>query len=1271
MQAGRLLLVLLRAGLGLCAALLVLAALYVSLGRELVPLVAEYRLELERRASDELGLPVRIGRLEGRWQGFAPLLEAHDVVIGSAEDGLSLQRVQLKPDMLGSLLQRQPIIAHLQFNGLLLGLQQDEDGRWQLQGVPQRSGGSPDVARLLEQATAVRKISLLDSQVVLQPHGQEPLLFSYVNLSLDYGVGRQRLDGRLLLPDGQPVSLSLQTRMQPQHWRETKAQLYLSLPQSDWAAWLPAGLTGDWQTERLQAGGELWLEGVGLSLRKGALRLHGSELVLGLSGQAPASIRDLAFTAHFQNGSSGLQAQVDSLALSHDDRRIGELHIGLVQTAVGQAGEHWALSADRVDLGAWAPLVQALAPLPGGAREVLAALAPQGMMSNLLLDYYPHSQGAEQLAFAANLAGVGFQAYHGAPAAENVSGSVVGNLFEGELRLDSEDFALHLDQLFPAPWRYHHARARLGWRWDEEGLALFSPYMRLDGDEGQIAGDMLIRLRRDPAAEDYMDLRVGLRDGDASHTGKYLPTRSSGMNPALSDWLLEAIRGGHVEQGYFQYQGSLNKEAIAQARSLSLFFRVRDAELAFQPGWPSLREGSADVLIEDDAVRVRLKHGRLLDSQVSDVMADIPLHNGRPPRLNLVGDVHSSLPDALRLLQEAPLGTAELFAGWQGEGELAGRLQLDIPLHSGGTPGVVVDFVTEQASLDLPSPKLQLQQISGAFRYDSAAGLSAPQVSAQVFGRPLRGLISASGAKGSPSSTFDLRGQVQVDTLSQWLGVTQALPIKGLLPYRLRLILDGNDSQLRVDSNLTGVAIDLPAPFGKRAAEERYADWRMTLAGSERRYWASYGQLAQLNLAAPPDALSQGRGELVLGGASAGLPPVPGLRLRGWLDELDLDAWRQLGERYKVALDVGNQRLLRSAQLRIGRFRGLGQQIDDLSVELSREDATWKLQVDSHPLAGQAVLADAEGVPIRLELQHLRMPAPEPQVENQPDAPDPLADFDPRQLPALDVRIASVERGEQRLGAWALKVRPQPQGVRFEELDLQLQGLRIGGSAGWTGEPGSTRSWYKGRLQGTDLGQVLQAWGYAPSVTSERFRLDADGSWSGSPAWFSLKRFSGTLEPSLRNGQFVEVQGSAQALRVFGLLNFHSIGRRLRLDFSDLLGKGLSYDRVKGRLQAVDGLLVTREPLTMTGPSSNLELNGSLDMVSEWVDAKLLVTLPVTNNLPLAALIVGAPAIGGALFIADKLLGDKVARFASVQYLVKGPMQDPQISFDKPFEKPR
>lgn len=1262
---------LLRWALGTCAALLVLAALYVSLGRELVPWVAEYRLQLEDRASAAFGVPVRIGALEGQWQDFAPLLLARDVQVGDGEQRLLLDQVRVTPDMLASLLTRRARIGHLQLTGLQLHLRQLDDGSWRLQGLPDGSqGGREDLAELLQRLHAVQRLSLVDSQVVLQPLGREPLSFNYLNLSLRYGASSQRLDARVLLPDGKPLSLQLRTRMQPQQWRQTSAELYLSLPQSDWAAWLPPQWTADWHLLRLQAGGELWLSTRGEQLQRGALRLHAPQVIGSYAEREAVTLDDLAFNAYFQRGAEGVQVLLDSLALSHGQRRIGESRLVLRQQTPETGDAAWRLSADRFDLADWAPLVQALAPLPEVVQQALAGLAPVGSLHNVRLDYRPQVAGPERLQFAANLQKVGISAYRGAPAAENVSGSVSGDLQQGELRLNSEGFALHLDELFPQPWHYRHAQARLRWLWNEEGLTLASPYMRLDGEEGQIAGDMLIRLRRDPEAEDYMDLRVGLRDGDALYTEKYLPTRSPGMSEALSDWLKSAIRGGKVEQGYFQYQGSLNKGAPKEARSLSLFFQVADAELAFQPGWPALREGRGQVLIEDDGVRVSLQQGRLLDSRVTEASAVVPLlHDGRPPRLQLDAEVSSSLGDALKLLQEAPVGTAEVFAGWQGGGPLAGRLQLDIPLSKGLAPGVVVDFATEGARLELAKPALQLSQIQGAFRFDSASGLSAPDVRARVFGHQVRGKISAEGARGRARTLFDLRGQAEVETLQHWLGVSQTLPLSGLLPYRLRLTLDGDDSLLRVDSNLKGVAIDLPPPFAKSAAEERYADWRMTLAGSERRYWLDYQDLLSLRFAAPPGEPNQGRGELMLGGQPARLPTSQGLRLRGRLSELDWDAWQQVRQRYVVDVGADDRRLFKDAQLHIERLRGFGGEVQDLQLGLTREGQAWALRLDSEPAAGRVLLADAADTPIRVELDYLRLPPADP--EKKADAPDPLAAVDPRQIPPLDLRIDRLQRGDKTLGAWSLKARPEADGVRFDELDLDLQGLKVGGSAGWRGEPGATRSWYKGRLEGGDLGRVLLAWGFAPSVTSEGFHADVDGNWPGSPAWLSLKRFSGSLEPSLRKGQFVEVQGSAQALRVFGLLNFDSIGRRLRLDFSDLLGKGLSYDRVKGVLQADDGVFVTREPITLSGPSSNLELNGNLDMRNERIDAKLLVTLPVTNNLPLAALIVGAPAVGGALFVVDKLLGDRVARFASVQYDVKGPMQNPQITFDKPFEKPR
>jgi uncharacterized protein (TIGR02099 family) len=448
----------------------------------------------------------------------------------------------------------------------------------------------------------------------------------------------------------------------------------------------------------------------------------------------------------------------------------------------------------------------------------------------------------------------------------------------------------------------------------------------------------------------------------------------------------------------------------------------------------------------------------------------------------------------------------------------------------------------------------------------------------------------------------------------------------------------------------------------------RDTTFRMTLQGAERRYWVNYGELANFTFAAPPGNFADGRGELFLGGGNAVLPGAKGLRVRGVLSELDVRPWKDLVDKYAGQDPGGNaKQLLSSADFKVGKLSGVGTTLDQASVQLNRKPAAWALQLDSQQVKGSGSIPDAKAAPIAINLQYVRLPAPDPTVLADENSPDPLASVDPTKIPALDITINQLFQGKDLVGAWYLKVRPTAKGIALNTLDLGLKGILLQGSGGWEGVPGSSSSWYKGRISGKNLADVLKGWGYAPSVTSEEFHMDVDGRWPGSPAWLASKRFSGTLDASLKKGQFVEVEGSAQALRVFGLLNFNSIGRRLRLDFSDLFGKGLSYDRVKGLLVATNGVYVTKEPIQMTGPSSNVELNGTLNLVGDQIDAKLLVTLPVTNNLPIAALIVGAPAIGGALFLIDKLIGDRVARFASVQYTVKGPWKEPKITFDKPF----
>ena len=264
------------------------------------------------------------------------------------------------------------------------------------------------------------------------------------------------------------------------------------------------------------------------------------------------------------------------------------------------------------------------------------------------------------------------------------------------------------------------------------------------------------------------------------------------------------------------------------------------------------------------------------------------------------------------------------------------------------------------------------------------------------------------------------------------------------------------------------------------------------------------------------------------------------------------------------------------------------------------------------------------------------------------------------------MRIDQLSWGGKPIGLARFRLRPDATGATLPELELNLRGLRLTGNMDWREQP--AHSVFEGSLEAADIGQVLQAWGYAPTITSERFVTNAALNWPGSPAAFKLRRASGTLGIEARDGMLQSGETSAEALRVFGLLNFNALTRRLRLDFSDLFGRGTAYDTLDADLTLTDGVMRTLSPLVMDGPGAKMQLDGQLDLPAGSIDMGMLVTLPVTNNLPLAAIIAGAPYIGGALFLADKILGDRVARFASVKYRVSGDWQQPTVEFDKAFD---
>ncbi len=326
-------------------------------------------------------------------------------------------------------------------------------------------------------------------------------------------------------------------------------------------------------------------------------------------------------------------------------------------------------------------------------------------------------------------------------------------------------------------------------------------------------------------------------------------------------------------------------------------------------------------------------------------------------------------------------------------------------------------------------------------------------------------------------------------------------------------------------------------------------------------------------------------------------------------------------------------------------------------------EAPLRVMLEHPQLSGEVVLATRER-PLTLNLAHLQldalMPAQKEGAETAPPVQRAAADHFAGQLPATRVLIKDLWFAQKPLGEWRFALQPEPGRLRIRDLEAYPEQLIVRGEADWVqGEESNTAVTLK--LAGEDLGRLLKSWGHGRVMETKQVEAMLQLQWPDAPWQFDLAQLDGEFQFSTAQTRLIETADSTNILRVFGILNFNSIARRLRLDFSDLLKKGVSFDRISGHYRIENGVATTLAPLRMEGPSANMTLTGRVDLAAEQLDNTVEVTLPITSNAPLAAILLGAPQVAGAVFVIDKLIGDKLERFSTLKYRLTGHWDDPQL----------
>lgn len=1285
---------------GVVLVLLVLVALYVVIGRQLVGSAGDYRQELEDLLSERLGQPVSIGQLEGKWQELDPVILLSDIEVMPGVDALSdtnaasaaegatapaerdgtaarIDSLRIRLDAFTSLLRQRLVFSEFVASGLDLTLEQLPSGAITVQGVPlahssllnpddadsQTAGGPRAWIDKLGNILSDPSVQLNQLRLGLKTPDEDLRTFFIPQVDLHYEQGVFSASGRAMQPGS--VTQLARFYLKGEHFfrGDFDGRLYLDVDSGRLFDALLARY--DWQDRAIvgvEADAQAWLHFDGGDLQRVNAQLSIPHLQFRAQGESQSPIEAIQAHVGWQHlDGGGWKTDVEDLSWQWADEKADPVDIQVTRN------DEWGLRADRLPVGLLRQMVLAVAPLDDRIRRALEGYQPGGQLRNVVIA----TPGDKTFSLAAELAGVSVAAYDGAPGIEGLTGTISMTESAGRVHVDSAPVTLGFPELFAGYWQLGSVRAQVNWLIDGGRKRVWADRIDIQyQDETRMEGAFELVLN-DPG-EDTLSLRVGSWNATAPMLADFIPVKE--VDQAFYDWITTAVEQADVPEGWFYGHGQINKGAPKGSFTTSMRYRFENARIRYDEAWPAVTDAAGTVEVQNAQAHIAIDAGTTegLQLEPSTVTVD---GDAKPAQVSIQTAAPFSGADVAHWLEVSPLGE---FAGDAAselhlEGDFHLDLGIDLALEDEIRTAVDVAVESAGAQVAYADTKAVWQEVTGTVNYNSDEGFSGKPLTARFLDAPVELALSR------PESGAPLRitqtGRLAIADLARQFEQSPPPGISGRAGYSARLDLSASGaSSLVVSSSLANVAVEWPEPLGKPlgvvAPMELVVSWgdddRMLLSGhwSERLAYRLRWAQGQFQ-----------RGRIELGARTTSLSGVPGLEIIGVMPHLDVAEWRQLLDQHGVRSDVNEPGMgletpswLNRIAINIGTAEVAGQQFNDTLVIAAPRSAGWQIALDGEDVAGEVMLpSDAQ--PVKVDFRHLVLVSEDDDSTSAPSSATSFRERGIEDWPDVDVAIEDLRLNGRDYGAWSFLLRPSTSALNIQQLRGEVGSLVFDGSVVWSMLDGIEETQINGSLEGGNLADISPWTSGTVPLRSEKTMIEIDLGWAGPPANGSLSTIEGTLGFRLDDGVILESNNTAQIFRVFGILNSDTLLRRLQLDFSDLYEAGVAFDAISGTARLGSGILSWDPELQIVGPSGAFKLTGFTNLEEETLDMRLVVVLPLTQNLPLAAILMGAaPPIGGALFVLDKVLGDPLSRLTSATYSVEGTWDQPDVDLRNVFD---
>ncbi len=715
---------------------------------------------------------------------------------------------------------------------------------------------------------------------------------------------------------------------------------------------------------------------------------------------------------------------------------------------------------------------------------------------------------------------------------------------------------------------------------------------------------------------------------DLARIHAYLPT---GEFDPVKTWLRDNLKG--TAQGRLLWRGRPADFPFAdQSGTAEAILTGHDVHLRFHPRWPALSQATVQLRIHNDEGSAVLKRGQIAGIPIRHLSARLSLP-ADDPMLVVRGKTSAPAEGIVSLLGRSPLrGPVAEMRRWvdvQGRGRL--ELAIRIPLKRAEDFRIDGQGRIQGAYIRLRPHSVSLEPFAGKLHFDRRTFEA--DITGRIRNQPARLHLS-----GDPRRTqITLQTRLAVE---DWPELAQIPGLAGTTPVEMELSIPGDDQgppRLQVKSDLRGLGIDRPYPVGKKAGDPR--SFRL-------RLWLDSGDRLPFSVDYPPFHAAfqwHRRNGTIDGRIGINQPPPPpqsgaGLTVKGKLDRLNLDPWLDGIQ----ALPAKKAIRLQALELDVARLSWRGRRLGPHRIRLQKAETGWRGRLNAPYARGRWTLRDDR---LDLHLDFLDLAFLRNHVPPRGMAPAASPDW-----PAVHLECGHLRWGKIDLGQADLRALPLATGLRF---DFRLEGEfhRLEGSGAWQRRPKAATT-LSGRFQSRDLGRFLKTLNHDSALVETPTAIDFRLRYPGPPYGFSPGILHGHLDLRMGPGRWLALEPGAG--RLLGLLYLGTLQRRLRLDFSDLFARGLSYERIHGHIRLAGGHAFTDDLLIEAVPA-RIFISGSADLDKREIDETVLVV----PNTPLTLGLFSQRRGAGSVF--QRLFNTPLDTLTQSQYAIYGPWDDPTI----------